>query len=67
MANIPITDNTTLLNALKAKAQALPAKGSGSTDAPDLSGITVAEEDILAGKKERRLYWRRDYRHYDQP
>ena len=51
MANIPITDNTTLLNALKAKAQALPAKGSGSTDAPDLSGITAAEEDILAGKK----------------
>ena len=51
MANIPITDNTTLLNALKAKAQALPAKGSGSTDAPDLSGITAAAEDILAGKK----------------
>lgn len=51
MANIPITDNTTLLNALKAKAQTLPAKGSGSTDAPDLSGITAAAEDILAGKK----------------
>ena len=51
MANIPITDNTTLLNALKAKAQALPAKGSVSTDAPDLSGITAAAEDILAGKK----------------
>lgn len=51
MANIPITDNTTLLNALKTKAQALPAKGSGSTDAPDLSGITAAAEDILAGKK----------------
>ena len=51
MANIPITDNTTLLNALKAKAQALPAKGSGSTDVPDLSGITAAAEDILAGKK----------------
>lgn len=51
MANIPITDNTTLLNTLKAKAQALPAKGSGSTDAPDLSGITAAAEDILAGKK----------------
>lgn len=51
MENIPITDNTTLLNALKAKAQALPAKGSGSTDAPDLSGITAAAEDILAGKK----------------
>ena len=51
MANIPITDNTTLLNALKAKAQALPAKGSGSADAPDLSGITAAAEDILAGKK----------------
>ena len=51
MANIPITDNTTLLNALKAKAQALPAKGSGSTDAPDLSGITAAAKDILAGKK----------------
>lgn len=51
MANIPITDNTTLLNALKAKAQALPAKGSGSTDAPDFSGITAAAEDILAGKK----------------
>lgn len=51
MANIPITDNTTLLNALKSKAQALPAKGSGSTDAPDLSGITAAAEDILAGKK----------------
>lgn len=51
MANIPITDNTILLNALKAKAQALPAKGSGSTDAPDLSGITAAAEDILAGKK----------------
>ena len=51
MANIPITDNTTLLNTLKAKVQALPAKGSGSTDAPDLSGITAAEEDILAGKK----------------
>ena len=51
MANIPITDNTTLLNTLKAKAQALPANGSGSTDAPDLSGITAAAEDILAGKK----------------
>ena len=51
MANIPITDNTTLLNALKTKAQALPAKGSGSTGAPDLSGITAAAEDILAGKK----------------
>ena len=51
MANIPITDNTTLLNALKAKVQALPAKVSGSTDAPDLSGITAAAEDILAGKK----------------
>ena len=51
MTNIPITDNTTLLNTLKAKAQALPAKGSGSTDAPDLSGITAAAEDILAGKK----------------
>lgn len=51
MANITITDNTTLLNTLKAKAQALPAKGSGSTDAPDLSGITAAAEDILAGKK----------------
>ena len=51
MANIPITDNTTLLNALKAKAHALPPKGSGSTDAPDLSGITAAAEDILAGKK----------------
>lgn len=51
MANIPITDNTTLLNTLKAKAQALPAKGSGSTDAPDLSGITAAAEDILAGKR----------------
>lgn len=51
MANIPITDNTTLLNTLKAKVQALPAKGSGSTDAPDLSGITAAAEDILAGKK----------------
>lgn len=51
MANIPITDNTTLLNTLKAKVQALPAKGSVSTDAPDLSGITAAAEDILAGKK----------------
>ena len=51
MANIPITDNTTLLNALKVKAQALPAKGSGSTDTPDLSGITAVAEDILAGKK----------------
>ena len=30
MANIPITDNTTLLNALKTKAQNLPNRGTGS-------------------------------------
>lgn len=51
MANIPITDNTTLLNALKTKAQALPSKSSGSSGSVDLSGITATAEDILAGKK----------------
>ncbi len=51
MANIPITDNTTLLNTLKTKAQALPSKSSGSSGSVDLSGITATAEDILAGKK----------------
>lgn len=50
--NIPITDNTTLLETLKAQANALPKRGdTSSADAPDLSGITAAAGDILAGKK----------------
>lgn len=44
MANIPITDNTTLLNALKTKAQNLPNRGT------DLSFVTATALDILAGK-----------------
>lgn len=55
MANIPITDNTTLLNTLKTKAQSLPNKGStsggGGGTAPDLSFVTATASDILAGKK----------------
>lgn len=49
--NIPITDNTTLLNTLKSKAQALPSKSTESTGSVDLSGITATADDILAGKK----------------
>lgn len=53
MANIPITDNTTLLNALKTKAQNLPNRGSGSgggSGSTDLSFVTATASDILAGK-----------------
>lgn len=54
MANIPITDNTTLLNALKIKAQNLPNRGSGSgggSGSTDLSFVTATASDILEGKK----------------
>ena len=54
MANIPITDNTTLLNALKTKAQNLPNRGTGSgggSGSTDLSFVTATASDILAGKK----------------
>lgn len=53
MSNIPITDNTTLLNALKTKAQNLPNRGSGSgggSGSTDLSFVTATASDILAGK-----------------
>ncbi len=53
MANIPITDNTTLLNALKTKAQNLPNRGTGSgggSGSTDLSFVTATASDILAGK-----------------
>lgn len=54
MANIPITDNTTLLNALKTKAQNLPNRGTGSgggSGSTDLSFVTATASDILEGKK----------------
>lgn len=54
MSNIPITDNTTLLNALKTKAQNLPNRGTGSgggSGSTDLSFVTATASDILAGKK----------------
>ena len=45
---IPITDNTTLLQSLKNKANNLPNKGSsGGTD---VSGVTATAGDVLAGK-----------------
>ena len=48
MANIPITDNTTLLQSLKNKANNLPNKGSsGGTD---VSGVTATAGDVLSGK-----------------
>ena len=48
MANIPITDNTTLLQSLKDKANNLPNKGSsGGTD---VSGVTATAGDVLSGK-----------------
>ena len=48
MANIPITDNTTLLQSLKNKANSLPNKGSsGGTD---VSGVTATAGDVLSGK-----------------
>lgn len=53
MANIPITDNTTRLNALKTKAQNLPNRGTGSgggSGSTDLSFVTATASDILAGK-----------------
>lgn len=53
MANIPITDNTTLLNALKTKAQNLPNRGTGSgggSGSADLSFVTATASDILAGR-----------------
>lgn len=53
MANIPITDNTTLLNTLKTKAQNLPNRGTGSgggSGSTDLSFVTATASDILAGK-----------------
>lgn len=45
---IPIDDNTTLLNAIKAKAQALPNGSSGG--GVDLSGVTAGASDVLYGK-----------------
>lgn len=54
MSNIPITDNTTLLNALKTKAQNLPNRGTGSgggSGSTDLSFVTATASDILEGKK----------------
>lgn len=54
MANIPITDNTTLLNTLKTKAQNLPNRGTGSgggSGSTDLSFVTATASDILEGKK----------------
>lgn len=53
MANIPITDNTTLLNALKTKAQNLPNRGTGSgggSGSTDLSFVTATASDILEGR-----------------
>ena len=46
---IPIEDNTTLLNALKTKAQSLPDGGSSGCDI-DLSGVTAGASDVLYGK-----------------
>ena len=46
---IPIEDNTTLLNALKTKAQSLPDGGSSGGDV-DLSGVTAGASDVLYGK-----------------
>lgn len=46
---IPIEDNTTLLNALKTKAQSLPNGGSSGSDI-DLSGVTAGASDVLYGK-----------------
>ena len=46
---IPIEDNTTLLNALKTKAQSLPDGGSSGGDI-DLSGVTAGASDVLYGK-----------------
>ena len=48
-AKIPIEDNTTLLNALKTKAQSLPDGGSSGGDI-DLSGVTAGASDVLYGK-----------------
>lgn len=53
MANIPITDNTTLLNALKTKAQNLPNRGTssgGGSGGTDLSFVTATASDILEGR-----------------
>lgn len=49
---IPIHDNTSLLNALKTKAQALPDRGSsgGSGSGVDVSGVTATAPDVLYGK-----------------
>lgn len=49
---IPIQENTTLLNTLKAKAQALPNKGTsgGSGTVADVSGVTAVSGDVLYGK-----------------
>lgn len=46
---IPIEDNTTLLNALKTKAQSLPDGGSSGGNI-DLSGVTAGASDVLYGK-----------------
>lgn len=46
---IPIEDNTTLLNALKTKAQSLP-NGSSSGGDVDLSVVTAGASDVLYGK-----------------
>lgn len=48
MANIPITDNTTLLQSLKNKANNLPNKGSSG--GIDVSGVTATAGDVLSGK-----------------
>lgn len=45
---IPITDNTTLLQSLKDKANNLPNKGTSV--GTDVSGVTATAEDVLAGK-----------------
>ena len=49
---IPIHDNTSLLNALKTKAQALPDRGSsgGSGSGVDVSGVTATAPDVIYGK-----------------
>lgn len=45
---IPIKDNTTALNQLKTKAEALPDRGSGGA-APDISGLGATDSDVRSG------------------
>ena len=45
---IPIKNNTTALNQLKTKAEALPDRGSGSA-APDISGLGATDSDVRSG------------------